>query len=291
MVVAIYGREFEDSYKPAVIHLLEQLKSVGFSLKIHRQFKDYLNHRTNAVTEADVFSDHRDIGDVEYLVSIGGDGTLLKTVNIVRDSGIPVLGVNTGRLGFLSYARTDKIDATVNCLKEKVFTIDDRSLIRASSDTVDLGDFPYALNEIAMQKMQTSTMIIVHVWLGGALINSYWSDGLIVATPTGSTAYSLSCGGPIVMPASENILLTPIAPHNLNVRPFVIPDSLPITLQAEGREEEFLLTLDSASFTITSKDSIVIEKAPFKFRLINLEEHNFFNTIRNKLSWGRDVRN
>lgn len=291
MVVAIYGREFEDSFKTSVLHLAQQLRNAGFTLRIHAEFKDYLQLKLNTTIDSEMFNDHEDLGNADYLISIGGDGTLLQTVHLVRDSEIPVLGINTGRLGFLSHAPTDQIDVVVKCLKEKTFSIDERSLIRASCDTVELGEFPCALNEIALQKKETSTMIIVHVWLDGALINSYWSDGLIIATPTGSTAYSLSCGGPIMMPASESLVLTPIAPHNLSVRPFVIPDKLPITLQAEGREDEYLLTLDSAAYAVTADDSIIIEKAPFKFRLINIEEHNFFNTIRNKLSWGLDVRN
>lgn len=291
MCVAIFGRELGETFTAPILLLTQKLVEAGFELKIHETLREILEERSEHLPESTVFEGYDQLDGVECVISVGGDGTLLQTVNLVRDREIPVLGINTGRLGFLSHARTDEIELVVQKLRKKEYTIDARSLIQASCETVDLGDFPVALNEIALQKKETSTMITVNVWLDGALVNAYWSDGLIIATPTGSTAYSLSCGGPIVMPASQNLVVTPIAPHNLSVRPFVIPDHMPITLQAEGREDEFLLTIDSSTFALSPEDSIIIEKAPFDFNLINLGDNTFFDTIRKKLSWGLDIRN
>jgi NAD+ kinase len=228
---------------------------------------------------------------LDILFSLGGDGTVLDTLRLVRDSGTPVLGINLGRFGFLAHSQQEDFAATFELIKNKSYTIDPRSVIELESD-IDLFDgFPFGLNDFIVHKKDTSNMITVHTYLDGALLNSYWADGLIVATPTGSTGYSLSCGGPILFPGSSSLVITPIAPHNLSLRSLVIGDTKNISFDIEGRTEDFLVTIDSRSVSVTKGTKLSVKKADFQFNMIKLEGHNHITTLRNKLMWGIDKRN
>lgn len=291
MSIGISGIRFERHHATALTALVEALLNEGHHVRIQAGFHAFLRDEVAFTLDTGVFQDVRDYPEMKLLLSIGGDGTLLDTLRVVRDSEVPVLGVNTGRLGFLSLFALDDPQALARYIMQGQFELDDRSAIEVIGGDVNIDSFPHALNEVTLHKKDTSSMISVHSWADGAFLNSYWADGLIVATPTGSTAYSLSCGGPIVMPGSENFILTPVAPHNLNVRPMVIPNSTELRLQAKGREPESLLTLDRRTYSIPSDASITLKKSPFNLRLVKAPEQHFFSTIRNKLMWGIDQRN
>jgi NAD+ kinase len=225
------------------------------------------------------------------MISLGGDGTFLKAVSFIRDSGVPILGINTGRLGFLSNLSKLQIAQTLQRFNDGQYEFQKRSLLRVHTDNDLFADENFALNELTLQKKDTSSMIKVHAYLGDKFLNTYWADGLIVATPTGSTAYSLSCGGPIITPGCQVHILTPIAPHNLNVRPVVVPDHMPISLQVEGRDRTYLLSLDGHSQHIKQGEKVTITKAEFMINVVKFEDNNFLDTIRNKMFWGSDTRN
>ena len=238
------------------------------------------------------FSSFADIkSGIDLFISLGGDGTFLKSVGYIRDSGVPILGINTGRLGFLSNISKDDIEVTLEAIDLKKYDFQLRSLLRVNTPEDIFGTENFALNELTIQKRDTSTMITVHASLDDKYLNSYWADGLIVSTPTGSTAYNLSCGGPIITPGCQVHILTPIAAHNLNVRPVVVPDHLPIKLSIEGRDRSYLISLDGNSKTIKQGEEIIIKKAEFMINVIKFEHNNFLDTIRNKMFWGIDKRN
>ena len=240
-----------------------------------------------------IFADHDLIKNpVDLLISFGGDGTFLDTATMIKDSQIPILGINAGRLGFLANITQDDIDQAVLAISTKQYKIDNRTLLQVNN-SMELLNKPcqFALNEITLIKKDSSSMLKIHAEINDRFLNTYWADGLIIATPTGSTAYSLSCGGPILTPGSDNFVITPVSPHNLNLRPLVVSDNENITLKAESREGQFLLTMDSQSFTVDNNKSVQLKKAEFTLSLIELEDQNFFKTIRNKLFWGKDSRN
>jgi NAD+ kinase len=288
--IALYGKRFDDEFTYGVEKLVDAMVRRGISFVVHEKFYLFLSSKVSLPANTGIFRDHEELTGVKFLLSIGGDGTLLETVSIIRDTKVPVLGINTGRLGFLSSVYLDQVDMAIEALVNNDFTLDRRSLIEIKSNTQVFGDFPYALNEVTVLNKQRNSMITIHAYVNDQFMSTYWADGLIVATPTGSTAYSLSCGGPIVMPESNNLILTPIAPHNLNVRPFVISNTSKVSLRAEGREPSFLLTLDSRSFSIDNETIIELTRAPFELHLVNLSGHSFFNTIRQKMGWGLDAR-
>ncbi|MGB1031651.1 MAG: NAD kinase [Flavobacteriales bacterium] len=291
MKIGIFGKQFGDDFIAPIQTLVQNLISNEFELIVFEKFHPWLTQRIESVRDLPTFSSNNGLLGCDALISIGGDGTLLDSVTIVRDSNIPILGINTGRLGFLSNVSTSEIQLAIAALKKGEYTLDKRSLIEVEVDGVDLGDLNYALNEVTVHKKETASMITIHSYMNDKFINTYWADGLIVSTPTGSTAYSLSCGGPIVMPGAESWVFTPIAPHNLNVRPLVVPHNHEIKLRAEGRDPKFLLTLDSRSVAIDSSTEVRLRNAPFQISLINLEHQDFFNTIRTKMMWGIDRRN
>jgi NAD+ kinase len=238
------------------------------------------------------FESHQDLKNgFDLLISLGGDGTFLKSVSFIRDSGVPILGINTGRLGFLSNIAKTQIDQTLDRFEKGQFEFQKRSLLRVETDEQLFGDENFALNELTLQKKDTSSMVKVHAYLDDKYLNTYWADGLIVSTPTGSTAYSLSCGGPIITPGCQVHMLTPIAAHNLNVRPVVVPDHMPISLQIEGRDRSYLLSLDGHSRQIKQGEKVKITKAEFMINVVKFEDNNFLDTIRNKMLWGSDTRN
>ena len=227
----------------------------------------------------------------DIVITFGGDGTILQAITFLQDTGIPVLGINLGRLGFLASVEKKIIKKAVRQLINKDYSIVSRSLLGLKCNLPLFSNFPYALNDFTLNKRDTSSMITIHTYIDHVLLNSYWADGIVISTPTGSTGYSLSCGGPIVFPDSKNIVITPVAPHNLNVRPIVIPDTLNITLRVEGRTDSFMCTLDSRYETITSDHRIEINKGGFFINFIQLKGHTFMKTISEKLLWGLDKRN
>jgi len=238
------------------------------------------------------FNDSGDLnGSIEFIISLGGDGTLLDTVSLVRDKNIPVLGINFGRLGFLASIGKEDLKTAVSSLVARTFVIDKRSLVHLDSNKHLFGKVPYALNEFAIHKTDTSPMIKIHTYLNGEFLNTYWSDGLIVSTPTGSTGYSLSCNGPVVFPDSSSFVITPVAPHNLNVRPIVVPDNNIISFEIEGRADQFICALDSRKEIVDMNVQLAVRRESFTISLVRLNENNFLQTLRNKLSWGLDTRN
>jgi NAD+ kinase len=224
-------------------------------------------------------------------VCLGGDGTLLQALTLVRDSGIPVLGINTGRLGFLASIDYGEIDRAVQAFVQGHYTLDHRTLLQIDSAPKLFDECPWAINDATILKRDSSSMITIDTFLNGDFLNTYWADGLIISTPTGSTGYSLSCGGPIVFPHSGNFILTPVAPHNLGVRPVVIPDEAVLSFEVRGRGEQFLLTLDSRHEVIRQQHEVAVRKAPFQLVLVHLNDYSFLSTLRRKLAWGRDFRN
>lgn len=290
MKVAIYGRPLPShASTEALIRLFNKFQKSGIECSVYEPF---LRKAGKKIKVKNTFKKHKDIiGKVQFLFSIGGDGTLLETLTLVLDSEIPVLGINTGRLGFLSSVSKDEIETAVNALINRKYSLDKRTILHLDMKGKLFGECKYALNEITVQKTDTSSMITIHASVNGKFLNSYWADGLIVATPTGSTAYSLSCGGPIVMPDSDNFIITPVAPHNLNVRPVIISSNDIIELEIESRSSNFLLSLDSRAETIQSPGKIKVKKADFLFSIVKPEGHDFLSTLRNKLMWGADKRN
>jgi NAD+ kinase len=289
--IAIYGKRLEENYFSFVQLLFQKLLEKEVEVVVYKSFHEDLSEKLSLDTRLKTFISHDDIDDVNYMFSIGGDGTLLKTITFIRDKNIPILGINTGRLGFLTSIATEEIDGAIDDILAENFDLDTRTLLSLETENNLFGDINYALNEITLQKKDTSSMVTIQVYLGEDFLNSYWADGLIVSTPTGSTAYSLSCNGPIILPGSGNIIITPIAPHNLNVRPIVIPDDTELTLKIAGRTENFLVALDSRSLTVPLSIELKIKKATHQVNLIRLKEYSFLNTLRTKLIWGQDKRN
>ncbi len=292
MKVAVYGKSITEESRPFIEGFHQELIDVNAQVIVFNSLDTFIKEKCNIEINYQTFEDHQTLIEFkpDYLVTIGGDGTILDAVTLVRDSGIPILGINTGRLGFLANVSKENIRNAMRALKSKAYVIDERNLIRVDSDQMDL-DLNFAMNEITVSRKDTTAMVTVKVWINDEFLNSYWADGLIVATPTGSTGYSLSCGGPIIMPGSQNFVITPIAPHNLNVRPFVIPNSYKLRLKVEGREPQFLVSLDSRIYTLDAGSEIELKLENFKIKMIETEAQSFTSTLRNKLLWGLDKRN
>ncbi|SEW04341.1 NAD kinase [Chitinophaga arvensicola] len=292
MQVALYSRGFITEDISNIRLLLEELKRAEITAIIYEPFFRTLQQHISFEETPTLFSAAEDLpGKIDFLVSLGGDGTLLDTVCYVRDTNIPVIGINFGRLGFLASIGKEEIYALVQALLNRTYVVDQRSLLHLDANIPLFGDVPYALNEFTIHKKDTSAMVKIHTYLNGEFLNTYWADGLIVATPTGSTGYSLSCGGPIVFPDAGNFVITPVAPHNLNVRPIIVPNDNIISFEVEGRSDQFLCTLDSRMETIDNRVQLAIKKEAFKLSLLRLDDSNFLHTLRNKLLWGIDARN
>lgn len=292
MRVAVYARKCVKKDVPFVLSLIKKIESLGWIPVFEKEFLNTLNKKFGATLKYDTFSSYKDfLSDIDLGISLGGDGTFLKFVTYVRSSGVPVMGINTGRLGFLANTSREDFERVLEKVATKDFVFQKRSLLKVTTDENYFGDDNYGLNELTVHKKDTSSMITVHAELDGKFLNSYWADGLIIATPTGSTAYSLSCGGPIITPGCAVHILSPIAPHNLNVRPVVVPDHMPIKLTVNGRDRKYLLTLDSLSKAVKNGTEVYLEKASFMINVIKFEENNFLDTIRNKMMWGIDKRN
>ena len=292
MRIAIYGRDFNDTVLPYVQEVFDQLKSHDVQPVLYSKFKNSLHGKIDLPANTIIFHNHKELKlHADVLLSLGGDGTLLDTLSLIRNSGIPVIGINFGRLGFLASINKDAIASALHAVINQDFTLDERSLLTLESENGLFGEENFALNDITIHRRDNSAMMIIHASMNDEFINSYWADGLIIATPTGSTAYSLSCGGPIIYPDSQNFVVTPIAPHNLNVRPVVLPDDNQLSFEVEARESKFLVSCDSRTVTVERSVKITIKKADFCINLIRLNNETYLNTLRNKLLWGIDTRN
>lgn len=294
MKVAIYGQTYRNNSGKYVKLLIETLLEKEVEPIIEQDFYSIVKEEVGLLNELATFSVNDTVDPTfDLLFSIGGDGTILRTVTYVRDSGLPIIGVNTGRLGFLATIQKDKIIESVVDLVNGNYKIVERSLLRLSASPAidDFGDLDFALNEIVVSRKNTTSMITVETYLNEEYLTNYWADGLIVATPTGSTGYSLSCAGPVIAPDAKSFVLTPIAPHNLNARPLVIPDNTEIRLRVSGREDTYLVSLDSRIATVPNNTDLILSRATFNINLIELTDQSFLKTLRNKLLWGEDKRN
>ncbi|MEJ7778339.1 MAG: NAD kinase [Daejeonella sp.] len=293
MKIAIYGRQFNNTVLPHVQQVFDSLSHHDIETFVYYKYNHFISGKIFFPKKFQIFRNYHDLvsAKVDVMISLGGDGTLLDTVTLICDSNIPVIGINFGRLGFLASINKNDIASAIQSLVNREFTLDKREQISIESELNLFGNENFALNDITIHKRDTSAMMIVHAYLNGDFLNSYWADGLIVATPTGSTAYSLSCGGPIIFPGSGNMVVTPISPHNLNVRPIVLSDSNILSFEIEGRSSKYLLTCDSRTEVIDNSIKITVKKAHFGINLIRLNNENYLSTLRNKLLWGIDTRN
>jgi len=292
MKIAIYGKPYRNELNNEISRILQIMEKRGFKPVIYERYARFLNQEGHLRSGYNTFN-REDVAIEDYgcLLSIGGDGTLLDTVTLVRDSNVPIVGLNAGRLGFISSLAVDELNEVLTYLEEGDYEVDKRSLLQVETSRKVFGKLNFGLNEVTIHKKDTASMIKIESKVNDEFLNSYWADGLIVSSPTGSTAYSLSCGGPILVPGSENFVITPIAPHNLNVRPVVVSNNVTLKLRADGRSDNFLLAIDSRPETIYPNEEIKISKAPFTISLLKPKGHSFLNTMRNKLAWGFDKRN
>ncbi|RMZ50945.1 NAD kinase [Flavobacteriaceae bacterium PRS1] len=294
MKIAIFGKFYRKNLKSSIVTLLRVLGNKQTEIYFDDQFYTSIKAQKNSNFKAFNFKTFKRLDNsYDLLISIGGDGTMLRAITYVRDFNIPIVGINTGRLGFLATIQKDNIQNAIEDILKGNYRISERSLltIKTEPENESLLDFNVALNEIAVSRKNTTSMITVETYLNNEYLTSYWADGLIISTPTGSTGYSLSCGGPVIMPDADSFTLTPIAPHNLNARPLVIPDSTEIKLKVSGREDSYLVSLDSRITTLDNNATITIKKADFKIKMIELEGESFIHTLRKKLLWGEDKRN
>ena len=292
MRIALFGTPCSEQFTKYIQHLVSRLESENVSLLVYEDYLSFLEKKITFEKPTKVFDSYETLKDnADFLFSIGGDGTLLGSVTLIRDSNIPILGINTGRLGFISSISTDQIEAAINDVLNNNFEIKRRIMLCLETENNLFGKVNFALNEVAIVKKDTSSMIRIDAFLNDEFLNSYWADGLVIATPTGSTGYSLSCGGPIIIPGTDNVIITPIAPHNLNVRPIVLGDENIIKLKVADKDQLALVSLDSRFRAFDSSISLIIKKADFKINLIEPQSHSFISTIRSKLMWGIDKRN
>lgn len=293
MQVIVFSREFKESDTPHIQLLFDTLQDEGIYAYVYAPYLEELKGHIHFKRDVGVFEGYIDFSlkKFDFVITLGGDGTILSALLHVRDSGVPIMGINLGRLGFLASIEKKRIPEAIQLLKRGMYNIEERGLLYLESNLPLFGNNRFALNDCTLLKRDTSSMITIHTYINGAYLNSYWADGLIVATPTGSTGYSLSCGGPIIFPNSGNFVITPVAPHNLSVRPVVIADDSIISFEIEGRAENFLCTLDSRFEMITAAHQLAVRKNDFTVKLVQLEDVSFLRTIRDKLIWGVDSRN
>ena len=291
MTIAIFGSPYPEHFSKYIQHLIKKLETEHINLIIEEEFSIFLENNIRFNKSISTFNSYETLKNkADFLLSIGGDGTLLKAVTYVRESEIPIMGINTGRLGFISSVSADQIDDAITDILKGNYKINERTLLQLSSEKRLFKDKNFALNEVAVSKKDTSSMIRIDAYVDDEFLNTYWADGLVVSTPTGSTGYSLSCGGPIIMPGTNNIIITPNAPHNLNVRPIVIDDNSVVKLKVEDRDQLALVSLDSRSRAFDSETELIIKKASFKIKLVQPQNNSFTTTIRHKLMWGLDKR-
>lgn len=292
MRIALHGRKFSKESFPYVKTIANKLLDNGHEIFITdvcaRENKSEARAYLESYRQVNILAN---LDSIDFFFSLGGDGTLLETVSIVGAHEIPILGINLGTMGFLATTAKSDISNALDLLFDGQYELENRTLLHLNSNSELFDSQNFALNEVAILKRDTSSMIIVRCYIDGAFVNTYWADGLMVSTPTGSTGYSLSCGGPLVLSQSDSFIITPVSPHNLNVRPLVVSDKSEISFEIEGKGRSFLISLDSRSHTVNSTVKISLTKADFTAKLVKLSGSNFFDTLRNKLNWGQDVRN
>jgi NAD+ kinase len=294
MKVALYGQYYLVSTEPIIKDIFVFFNEKNVEMVIEATFLDMLYEKKIIRKEYKTFSSYTELdSSFDMLISIGGDGTMLRAVTLVRNSGVPLLGINAGRLGFLANVQKENIAAFMQLVLDKKYTLSKRTLLSlsCSPENETILDINFALNEVTVSRKDSTSMITIETYLNGEFLNSYWADGLIIATPTGTTGYSLSCGGPILTPNVKSLVITPIAPHNLNARPLVIADDTEIVLRVTGREDQYLVSLDSRITTVQNESVLTIKKTPFQINMIEIQEETFLKTLRNKLLWGEDRRN
>ena len=292
MKAAIYSRIMEEGQQKNVQVFFDELEKQKIAPVIFGQFFEQIKNIIHLPADTAIFLVSEDLtDDIEFIISLGGDGTLLDTVTLVRNKDISIMGINFGRLGFLASIGQEEVKTAVQAIARRTFVTDKRTLIHLDADLPLFGNVPYALNEFALHKRDTASMIKIHTYLNGEFLNTYWADGVILATPTGSTGYSMSCGGPIVFPDSKSFVITPVAPHNLNVRPLIVPDDNIISFEVESRSENIICSLDSRREIAGKNVSLAVKKESFTISLMRLNENSFLQTLHNKLTWGLDKRN
>lgn len=291
MKIGIHGKDFNEETKKFIQTVFDELKSRDAHIELSEEYAEIVKNADINLPDFSVYNEKEDLSYLDFLFTLGGDGTLLEAVTHVRKSRVPILGINTGRLGFLATTARSEFEKAIEALYQERFTYDERTLLKLESNQELFDGLNFGLNDFTILKKDTSSMIVVHAFIDGEFLNSYWADGIIVSTPTGSTGYSISCGGPLVLPQSNNFILTPVSPHNLTVRPIVVPDSCELSFTVEGRSKNFLISMDSRYETIDEDAELRIKKENFTARLVKLEDNNYFKTLRQKLNWGFDIRN
>ena len=293
MQVVIYSQLLKDKDIPYVQEIFDLLAEFGFSTYVYGPYLEEIRPHIRFSRDVGILTEYIDfkLKHFDLIITLGGDGTILHAATLVRDAGVPILGVNLGRLGFLARVEKVHLREALSLVARGRFSTEKRGMLYLESNGQLFGQTPFALNDFTLLKRDTSSMITIDTYINGAYLNSYWADGLIVATPTGSTGYSLSCGGPIIFPGSGNFVVTPVAPHNLNVRPIVISDDSIVSFEVQGRAENFLCTLDSRFETITSTHQLAVRKNDYELTLVTLPSVDFMDTLRGKLNWGEDRRN
>jgi NAD+ kinase len=291
MRFAVHGKEFNRQSAPFIIRLFELLRTANAEVYVSARFSQHLKSSAFKAFHFSVYDTSSSLENINCFISIGGDGTLLESVTHIGKLEIPVLGINTGRLGFLATIAKEEIELAMSQVLTGNFTIDKRAVLKLETNTGIFTPLNFALNDFTVVKKDTSAMITIHSYVNGQFLNSYWADGIIVATPTGSTGYSLSCGGPLIFPRSGNFVITPVSPHNLTVRPIVVPDSSEISFQIEGRSKRFLVSLDSRISSVDSSVKLLVKRADFSVNLVLLPDKHYFKSLRQKLNWGLDIRN
>ncbi|MBK6409705.1 MAG: NAD kinase [Flavobacteriales bacterium] len=289
MRIGTHGRLYPAAAAATINRILERMTAVGATPVVERGLAERMAEAGYQVAEGTELMDRVEGARLDVLVSLGGDGSFLDSVNFIGSNPVPMLGINLGRLGFLSNTRIEDVDATLKALMERRYSIEERSLLTMEG-CAGFGTHNSAFNEVSLHKRDGATMIAIHAHLDGRFLNTYWADGIIIATPTGSTAYSLSCGGPLLAPGCDAMVVTPISPHNLNVRPFVLPGDSTLTLRVDARGEKYLVNLDSRSEVLDQPCDLVVRRAPYRMQLVQLEGQNFLDTLRSKLAWGLDIR-
>ena len=291
MRIGIHGRDFQAKSSRFIEKLLDKLVHYNAEIWMSSKFVKQVSSKVLHKVKHKTFERGDNLKSLDFFFSLGGDGTMLDSVTYIGKGEVPILGINTGRLGFLATTSRDTADTALDALFKGDYKVESRTLLKLISTPKLFGSVNFALNDFTIMKKDTSSMITVHVHLDGELLNSYWADGIIVSTPTGSTGYSLSCGGPLVYPKSESFIITPVSPHNLGSRPIVIADNSEISFQIEGRSKKYLVSLDSRFETIDDSARLIVKKEKFKAKLVILPGHHYFKTLRQKLNWGVDVRN
>ena len=294
MKVAIYGKYYLNSTEPIINDIFVFFSNNNVEMIIESTFLGILHEKKIIQNQYKTFSSHKELdSSFDMLISIGGDGTILRAAALVGNSGVPILGINAGRLGFLATVQKENISEFMQFIIDKKYTLSKRTLLSLSTTPTNesIAEINFAMNEISVSRKDTTSMITIETYLNNEFLNSYWADGLIISTPTGSTGYSMSCGGPILTPDVRSFVITPIAPHNLNARPLVIPNETEIRLKVSGREENYLVSLDSRTTSVKNETILIIKKNAFEINMVEIPQETFLKTLRTKLFWGEDRRN